>query len=188
MKTTRFFLFSLAIIAAALIGLRLLLPPPPQNSSSITDKTPLTDSSQISPSPSQSPISSLPTRRVAGITVNGQELDVEVATTSAEIVRGLSGRDSLDLDGMLFIFPTPAKQNFWMKDMRFPLDILWINGGKVIDILRNVPPPQPGSPDSQLKTYSSPGAVTHVLELLAGAASQLGIEVSSEIIPSDPTL
>ncbi len=186
MKTTRFFLLLLSLAAAALIGIRFIFPPPSPKSISVTNEPPA--GTFLQPSPSLSQVSSSPARRVAGLTINGQELDVEVATTSAEIVRGLSGRDSLDLDGMLFVFPIPGKQNFWMKDMRFPLDLLWINNGKVIDILRNVPPPEPGTPDSQLKTYSSPGTVSHVLELPAGAASRLGVEVSSEIITTDPTL
>ncbi|MBI4215451.1 MAG: DUF192 domain-containing protein [Parcubacteria group bacterium] len=178
-------MFALFLVAAGLIALRLLRPPVPPNSA-ITNQPPI----EILPEPSLPPsqISSLPTRRVAGITVNDQELEVEVATTSAEIIRGLSGRDSLDLDGMLFVFPAPGKQNFWMKDMRFSLDLVWINNGIVVDILRNVPVPEPGTPDSQLKTYFSPGSVTHVLELPAGAASRLGIEVSSDIITTDPKL
>jgi uncharacterized membrane protein (UPF0127 family) len=183
-RFTRIFLFALAIIAAGLIALRFLFPTLPQDFTVANE--PPTDTIQPTSFQSQTPF--LPSRRAAGIIVNGQELDVEVATTSAEIVRGLSGRDALDLDGMLFVFPAPGKQNFWMKDMRFPLDLVWINDGKVIDILRNVPAPEPGTSDSQLKTYSSPGPVTHVLELQAGAASQLGITVSSEIITTDPTL
>jgi len=185
MKTTRFFLLLLSLAAAALVAIRFIFPSPRPNPAA-TNQPPV--ETPFQPSPSLSQISSQPTRRVAGITVNNQELDVEVATTSAEIVRGLSGRDSLDLDGMLFVFPAPGKQNFWMKDVRFPLDILWINDGKIVDILRNVPAPEPGTPDSQLKTYSSPGPVSHVLELPAGATSQLGISVSSEIITSDPAL
>lgn len=184
MKITRIFLFALSLIAASLIAVKLIFKPQSRLPIVIPEVQPTPALNSLTPNESPS----LPVRRVAGIVVNDQELDVEVATTSAEISRGLSGRESFDLDGMLFIFPTPGKQNFWMKDMRFPLDLLWISGGKVIDILRNVPPPEPGTPDSQLKTYSSPGIVSHVLELPAGAASQLGIEVSSEIITTDPRL
>ena len=55
---------------------------------------------------------------------------------------GLSGRSSLaENEGMLFIFDTPAVYEFWMKDMNFPLDFIWINNGLVVDLSEHIPPP-----------------------------------------------
>ena len=58
---------------------------------------------------------------------NGKELFLSVAATDAKRARGLSGRESMrENEGMLFTF---AKRDFQdlMKEMRFPLDILWLN-------------------------------------------------------------
>ncbi len=60
-------------------------------------------------------------------------LSVEVADTAEERERGLSGRESLEENqGMLFVFEKPDAYRFWMKGMRFPIDILWLNENKKI--------------------------------------------------------
>ncbi len=62
-----------------------------------------------------------------------------IARTSEERARGLSERDGLCRDcAMLFIFETPGQYGFWMKGMRFPLDILWIHDGQVVHKESNV--------------------------------------------------
>ena len=66
-------------------------------------------------------------------------------------------------EGMLFVFDEQAIQSFWMKDMQFPLDILWIDENKtVVGIERNV------SPDTFPQTFSSSQPVVYVLEVNAG--------------------
>jgi uncharacterized membrane protein (UPF0127 family) len=61
------------------------------------------------------------------VRVGAQAWRVEVARDAASRERGLSGRDQLARgEGMLFVFETPYHAGFWMKDMRFPLDIVWI--------------------------------------------------------------
>jgi uncharacterized membrane protein (UPF0127 family) len=73
------------------------------------------------------------------VTVNGTTLIVELATTNDAIKKGLSGRPMLATDrGMLFIFPKPGLYRFWMLDMRFPIDIIWINDGHVVSMNQNV--------------------------------------------------
>jgi uncharacterized membrane protein (UPF0127 family) len=106
----------------------------------------------------------------------GSTLRVEVAVTPEDRVRGLSGRDSLAEDaGMLFDLVDPRRPGFWMKDMRFPLDMVWIDERKnVVGVSANVEP-QPGVPDSELRRYSPPTPVRYVLELNAGAAERLGL-------------
>src|SRR3989338_9432441 len=67
--------------------------------------------------------------------------DVEIADDTAERARGLSGRVVLAEDSaMLFLFELPSVQNFWMKGMNFPLDIIWIKGDTIIGFAENVPP------------------------------------------------
>jgi uncharacterized membrane protein (UPF0127 family) len=69
---------------------------------------------------------------------------------------------------MLFIFPEAEVQNFWMKGMKFPLDVAWIKDGKVVSVDTNIPAPKPGEEPARMS--SSPIGVDMVLELPAGQA------------------
>ena len=78
---------------------------------------------------------------------------------------------------MLFIFESEVRLVFWMKDMHFPLDMVWIDGQcTVIDITRNAPPPEPGQTLSDLPRYSPSKPARHVLEINAGEADAIGIK------------
>ena len=92
--------------------------------------------------------------------------------------QGLGGYTSLGADkGMLFIFPKSGQQNFWMKDMNFPIDIVWINSGmKIIGVESDV------SPNSYPKVYSSPVSTQFVIEVNAGFAEKLGLIVGTRVI------
>ena len=110
------------------------------------------------------------TVRFATVTV-----PVEVMRTSAEHSKGLSGRDSLPADqGMLFVFGRNATSAFWMKDMKFPIDIIWIHDGTVIDIDSDVPVAT-GTPP----LYTPVTPVNYVLEVNAGFAAAHGIAIGS---------
>jgi len=89
---------------------------------------------------------------------------VEVSDTEALRTRGLSGRTSLgEGRGMLFVFDKNERYGFWMKEMRFPIDIVWIDGLKqVIGVEGSV------SPESYPKIYLPEAPVLYVLELPAG--------------------
>lgn len=91
---------------------------------------------------------------------------VEVAVTAEEQVRGLSGRPGLAPGtGMLFLYPAPGLRSMWMLGMRFPLDFLWIRGGRIVDLFEEVPPPTPGQ---ALRTVASPEPAQAILEVPAG--------------------
>lgn len=120
-----------------------------------------------------------PAKTMSGpyIKINNTVISVEIADEAEERWQGLSGRKSIDKDsGMLFIFPQKQVQNFWMKDMNFPLDIIWIADNKVVKIDENLPPAGP-EPDI---TYSSVHPVNYVLEVNAGFAAERGIRVGDE--------
>lgn len=106
-------------------------------------------------------------------------IPVEVSRTPTEWGQGLSGRKSLPAgEGMLFVFPAPAIQEFWMPDMHFPLDIVWITGGQVVGIEANVSNDfDPQHP----KYYHSPVPVEYVLELNAGFMAKNGLKVGTEV-------
>ena len=107
-----------------------------------------------------------------------------LADTPEERAAGLSGYPGLPDDaGMLFVFEEPTQPSFWMKGMRFSLDIIWINYVTVVQINAAVPPPGNGTPDDQLPRYRPNQPVTHVLEMTAGAAARHGIAVGDRITP-----
>ena len=76
------------------------------------------------------------------VSINGIEISVEVANTYIKHRKGLSGRESLPKDeGMLFVFDKPGLYEFWMKEMNFPIDIVWIGEDKrVVFIKENATP------------------------------------------------
>lgn len=74
------------------------------------------------------------------IKIAGAEVQAEVARSAAKKTQGLSGREQLgDADGMLFLFEENGAYSFWNKDMRFALDILWIDDDTVADVSENLP-------------------------------------------------
>lgn len=98
---------------------------------------------------------------------------VDVVDTPFLRARGLSGRPGLaPEEGMLFLFETARIQSFWMKDMRFPIDILWIRDGRIVGISPNVPAPRTSS---ELPLYPSPVPCDVVLEVRAGAVHRWGL-------------
>jgi len=91
--------------------------------------------------------------------IAGQDIKVDLALTEAQREQGLSGRQSLnENEGMLFVFDSPGNYPFWMKDMNFPIDIIWLSeDGSVIYIKKNALPESypeaygPGTNDGEAK-------------------------------------
>lgn len=119
------------------------------------------------------------------VMLGGHPLYVQVADNAYRHHRGLSGRESLaPYDGMLFIFPFAKPYAFVMRGMKFPLDIIWLNQGVVVDIAPNLPP-EDGVPEEQLKSYLPRKAATMVLEVPAGWTEKKGIKIGDtlEVVP-----
>ena len=107
-------------------------------------------------------------------------VSVDVVDTPLLRMRGLSGRPGLaPEEGMLFLFETPQIQSFWMKDMRFEIDILWIRGGHIVGITPNLPLPK--SP-RDLPQFASPVPCDVVLEVRAGAAKRWGLLLGDTVL------
>jgi uncharacterized membrane protein (UPF0127 family) len=105
--------------------------------------------------------------------VGDASVRVEVAADEASRERGLSGRDALAPDaGMLFVL-AGDRPAFWMRGMRFPLDIVWIDGRRVVDVTANVPPPTAAA--GTLPTYSPRRPANRALEVNAGWAARHGV-------------
>jgi len=111
--------------------------------------------------------------------LESKTLNVEIVNTPQSTAQGLSGREEIGSDGMLFIFPAKDIRYFWMKDMNFDLDLVWIAGDKVVEISRSAPKPAENTPDYRLETYSAQSEINMVLELKAGEAQ------INEINPGD---
>jgi uncharacterized protein len=113
--------------------------------------------------------------------INQKTISVEIANTEATRSLGLSGRKSLMPDeGMLFIWEYEVYPIFWMKDMHFPLDVIWINNNKVIAVIENMQP-EPGKKDNELTLYPETKAVTMALEVNAGYVQKNNIEVGDSV-------
>ena len=115
------------------------------------------------------------------LSIGSTTWSVEVASTAVEQACGLSGRSGLgDQEGMLFPFSKPSVQNFWMKDMNFPIDMIWISGDTVVGSVERASP-QPGVPLWKLTIYSSPDGTDKVLEVNSGTIAKYGIRVGDRI-------
>lgn len=113
-----------------------------------------------------------PTKVILG----GKEFKVEVANTMMSRVRGLSGHPLLaDDEGMLFLFGESGNYGFWMKDMNFPIDIIWIEGDKIITIALNIPP------NTYPSSFYPDLPSDKVLEINAGLVQELGVKVGDEV-------
>lgn len=111
------------------------------------------------------------------LTVGGHQLTVGVAETPEAITRGLSGQPSLgDDEGLLFVFPQKDFYPFWMKEMRFSIDILWLDEeGRVVEVSRQL------TPDSYPQIFVPKVPVRYVLEVKAGWADRYGIREGKKV-------
>ncbi|MBW2242825.1 MAG: DUF192 domain-containing protein [Deltaproteobacteria bacterium] len=124
-----------------------------------------------------------PEPRHAVIEIGIHRVDADVADTPTRRQRGLSGRPSLTAGrGMLFPYDPPGRPVFWMPDMHFDIDIVWIRAGRILGVTANIPhqvsPPLP--------RYSPPGPIDLVLEVPAGSAERNGWRVG-DAVRVDPT-
>ncbi len=101
---------------------------------------------------------------------DGTAITAELAVTDEERQRGLMYREKINADqGMLFIFKEESIKSFWMKNMKFSIDIIWLDREKrIIHIERRVP----SCPEEPCPTYSSRIPAMYILEMKAGSADQ----------------
>ncbi len=111
------------------------------------------------------------------IVIEGQEILVEVADTDAKRTLGLSGHSALaDGEGMFFIFDKPHKYSFWMKEMLFPIDIIWIREDfTIVDITENA------EPSSYPNLFTPREKALYVLEVSAGFANQKELKIGDMV-------
>lgn len=114
----------------------------------------------------------------AQVAINNQKFEVSIADSESEKQIGLSNTEVLGANqGMLFVFDRPDFYSFWMKNMKFPIDIIYINGNKVITVVSNAQAPE--NPDDSLQTYQPTSESDRVLEINAGLAEKYNIKEGS---------
>ena len=116
-------------------------------------------------------------KNIKFVKIAGENVRVELALNKETQERGLSGRKKLgENEGMLFVFDHPAQYPFWMKDMNFPIDIIWIDeNSKVVYIKKDAQPksyPAVFSPDRDSK---------YVLEVVAGFSDKYNIKIGDKV-------
>jgi len=107
------------------------------------------------------------------VRIGSVKIEATVAGTETERAKGMSGKVYVaDNQGMLFVFPHDAKWQIWMKDMKVPIDIVWLDASKkVVSLRKNVPPSSyPGH-------FTPPADARYVLEIASGAAQKANIEL-----------
>lgn len=118
--------------------------------------------------------------------INGQIFNLSVVKNDEARMKGLSNRKSLDENkGMLFIFDEKGKYKFWMKDVEFPLDIIYISDDKIVDIIKNAPP-QSGIEDNvELIIYEPKSESNFVLEINGGLSEKYEFKDGDIVIFED---
>lgn len=115
------------------------------------------------------------------VTIDNHTFNVQVQTTLAQQEQGLSGKTSLPQNqGMLFVFKTADRYAFWMKEMKFPLDIIFISNGKIVSISEDTPIPTTAN-ENNLPVYVPPSPVNQVLEINAGISKLNGFHTGDTV-------
>ena len=105
---------------------------------------------------------------------------LEVAATSEEREKGLMNRPSLaENRGMVFVFRPAVQTTFWMKDTLISLDMIFINRGKIVKIVKNAVPNQ------TTILYPSDSSVTEVVEVNGGFADRHKIKTGDRVVFKD---
>jgi uncharacterized membrane protein (UPF0127 family) len=111
------------------------------------------------------------------IYIDGTALAVSVADTEAERNQGLSGRTNLDFnEGMLFVFDKEGQYSFWMHDMNFAIDALWVNAaGEVVHIAQNM------TPESYPEAFTNDTPAQYVIEVPGDYVEAHNLHVGSRV-------
>ncbi len=123
-----------------------------------------------------------PQKKTTTVTIKNLKVDVDIARSADERRKGLSGKEGLEISrGMLFVFDSSDSWAIWMKDMKFPIDIIWIDDNKKIVYIVQSALPEPGKKDSQLTVYRPTSNSKYVLELNAGIANANNLQIGDSV-------
>ncbi len=113
--------------------------------------------------------------RLENVKINENKFKIEIVNSSEKLSKGLGERDGLcDKCGMLFEFSEKERHSFWMKEMRFNLDIIWIDGNEIVYIAKNIS-------HNSSETINPEVKADKVLEIKGGLADRIGIKAGDVI-------
>src|SRR3989344_8647827 len=114
------------------------------------------------------------------VRIGNNSLNGEIADSDIERAQGLSGKASLAENAcMLFVFDAPGFYSFWMPNMNFPIDIIWIDEDwRVIGVVESA---KPLRPNENTALYSPPNPIQYALEVNAGFSARHNIAVGQQI-------
>jgi len=115
------------------------------------------------------------------LTLGEENYTFEVVNTLASRVLGLSGREEIGCDGLLFVFEKKDFHPIWMKEMKFNLDLIWIDDEKVVDITYGLEAPLEDTKLEQLPTYSPSVPANILIEVEEGFVDKNGIMVGDQL-------
>ena len=117
----------------------------------------------------------------AQVKIKNETFNVLVADNIKHWVKGLGGRKDLgEIDGMLFVFPVAEQHVFVMRDMKFPLDIIWVKNGEIVDMAPNVPL-DPAKIEDELTPYAARDISDKVLEFGVGTIEKLHLKIGDKV-------
>ncbi len=112
--------------------------------------------------------------------INKTPIKVTVADTDSERTQGYSNHPPISYnEGMLFIFPFRGNYTFWMKDMLFDLDFIYIRSDHIVDIIENVK--APSNNNGEIVYVTSPEPFEKILEVKSGFIKKNKIKVGDRI-------
>ncbi len=115
---------------------------------------------------------------IKSVEIAGQNIKIDLALTAEERFRGLSGRESLkENEGLLFVFEREGAHSFWMKDMKFPIDIIWINKEMKVVFVK-----EKALPESYPESFSSEKDAKYVLEVSSGFSEKNNLKVGDTVL------
>ena len=110
------------------------------------------------------------------ISLAGQKIAVDVAIDDEDHTDGLSGREKLEEDrGMLFVFDESAKYPFWMKDMKFSLDIIWLDENREVVYIK-----EDARPESYPDVFEPMRPSRYVLEVPSGFSKKNNLKIGDQ--------
>ncbi len=114
--------------------------------------------------------------------VNNAKIKLILAKKESDQETGLSNRNSLAQDqGMLFVFERKDYYQFWMKNMKFPIDMIYINDNKVVYVFDDVKPPTITKNVAGMTIYRPNDPANFVLEVNSGIAKKYNIKPGTTI-------
>jgi len=122
--------------------------------------------------------------KIGTVKIDGVILNVQVAETYAQRIRGLMFQNELPYDqGMIFVFDEEQVVPIWMLNMQFALDIIWFDGnGTVVDIEKNVPPCKSALETTMCPIQNASGKnAKYVLEVTSGFVNKYKINKDSKL-------